>query len=88
MMVSAGFTAAEEGKNDASTTNRLSTSWLRHHGSSTDVLGSSPKTSVPHWWVVFLPLCEWAMTTQKPISFSRRDQRRTSVVCEPRLLGR
>src|SRR5215468_2711533 len=52
-IVSAGFTAADDGKNDASTTNRFSTSCARQNGSSTDVRGSVPKTIVPHWCVVF-----------------------------------
>ena len=36
-IVSPGLTAADDGKNDASTTNRFSTSWARQNGSSTDV---------------------------------------------------
>ena len=52
-IVRPGFTAADEGKNEASTTKRLATSCARQTGSSTDVRGSPPKTSVPHWCVVF-----------------------------------
>ncbi len=52
-IVSAGLTAADEGKNEASTTKRFSTSCVRQNGSSTDVRGPVPKHSVPHWWVVF-----------------------------------
>src|SRR5205085_4581280 len=52
-IVRPGFTAADEGKNDASTTKRFSTSWVRQNGSSTDARGSVPNTSVPHWCVVF-----------------------------------
>ena len=51
-MVSDGFMAALEGKNDASTTYKLSTSHALHSGSSTDVAGSLPKQSVPHWWLL------------------------------------
>ena len=67
-IVSAGFTAADEGKNDASTTNRFSTSCARQNGSSTDARGSVPNTSVPHWCVVFFAPCECAKTRgdQKP----------------------
>ena len=36
MIVNPGFTAADEGKNDASTTNRFGMSWARQNGSSTD----------------------------------------------------
>ena len=39
MIVSPGLTAADEGKNDASTTKRLSTSWARQNGSSTESRG-------------------------------------------------
>jgi hypothetical protein len=52
-IVSPGFTAADEGKNEASTTNKFGTSCVRQYGSSTDVRGSPPKQSVPHWCVVF-----------------------------------
>ncbi len=41
-MVRPGLTAADEGKNDASTTKRFATSCVRHQGSSTDVRGSVP----------------------------------------------
>ena len=40
MIVSAGLTAADDGKNDASTTNRFSTSCARQNGSRTDAVGS------------------------------------------------
>ena len=48
MIVSPGFTAADDGKNDASTTYRFSTSCARQYVSRTDALGSVPNTSVPH----------------------------------------
>ena len=47
MMVSAGFTAALEGKKLPSTTYKLLTSCARQFRSSTDVFGSSPKRIVP-----------------------------------------
>jgi hypothetical protein len=47
-IVSAGFIAVEDGKNEASTTYRLSMSQALQYGSSTAVAGSSPKRSVPH----------------------------------------
>ena len=43
-----GLTAADDGKNDASTTKRFAMSWVRQYSSSTDVRGSRPKTAVPH----------------------------------------
>ena len=49
-MVSAGFTAADDGKNDASTTNRLSTSCARQKLSSTDV--RSPQVAHTNDWLV------------------------------------
>lgn len=48
MIVSPGFTAADDGKNEASTTNRFSTSCVRQNVSSTDSFGFVPNTSVPH----------------------------------------
>src|SRR5581483_3186995 len=47
-MVSAGLTAAEDGKNPASTTYKLSWSQALHQGSSAERAGSSPKRTVPH----------------------------------------
>src|SRR5205085_999477 len=57
-MVRPGLTAPDEGKNDASTTNRFSTSCARQNESSTEVRGSVPKQSVPHWCVVFFAPAE------------------------------
>ena len=65
-MVSAGFTAADDGKNDASITNKFSTSCDRHQVSSTDVVGSVPNTAVPHWWVVLTTPREIGTTYQNP----------------------
>lgn len=48
--VSAGFTAAEDGKGEESTIQRLSTSWDLQYGSTTLVAGSTPMRAVPHWW--------------------------------------
>ncbi|MEI6536450.1 MAG: hypothetical protein WCN98_13975, partial [Verrucomicrobiaceae bacterium] len=48
-IVRAGFTAADDGKNEASITNRLRWSQLRQKGSSTEVWGSVPNRAVPHW---------------------------------------
>ena len=47
-IVSAGFTAADEGKKLASTTYRLSWSHALHIGSSAEVAGCAPKHTVPH----------------------------------------
>ena len=47
-IVKPGLTAADEGKNEASTTNRLGMSWVRQNGSSTEARESVPKQSVPH----------------------------------------
>src|SRR5688572_13709010 len=47
-IVSAGLTAADEGKNDASTTKRFSTSCVRHNVFNTDDRASVPKHIVPH----------------------------------------
>ena len=86
-IVSPGFTAADEGKNDASTTKRLEMSCARQNGSSTDRRESVPKQSVPHWCVVLRLPCECVTTIQNPrrrrilaVSF-------TSVRCGARLLG-
>ena len=54
MIVNPGLTAADDGKKEASTTKRLSMSWERQKGSSTESRGFVPNTSVPHWCVVFL----------------------------------
>src|SRR5207244_4157527 len=48
-IVSAGFTAADDGKKLASTTYRLSWSHALHIGSSAEVAGCAPKRTVPHW---------------------------------------
>jgi len=88
MMVSAGFTAADDGKNDASTTNRFSTSCVRQNGSSTDVFGSAPKHNVPHWWVVLRLLCECVITIQKPRRFRMRVVSLTSRAWARTLFGR
>ena len=48
--VKLGFKPALEGKNEASTTYRLSTSCARFCGSSTLVVGSVPKRHVPQTW--------------------------------------
>ena len=87
-MVSAGFTAADEGKNDASTTNRFSTSCVRQNGSSTDVARIVPNTSVPHWCVVFALPCECLTTAQKPSRRRMRLVSLTSLPCARRLFGR
>ena len=47
-MVSAGLTAADDGKKEASTTNRLSCSKARQNSFRAAVLGSLPKRTVPH----------------------------------------
>src|SRR5262245_16044557 len=65
-IVNPGLTAADEGKNDASTTNRFRRSCARQNGSSTEVRGSFPKTSVPHWCVVLRLPCECFTTIQNP----------------------
>ena len=88
MIVSPGFTAADEGKNEASTTKRFSTSWARQNGSSTESRGSVPNTSVPHWCVVFLLPCECVTTIQKPSRRRMRFVSSTSVRCGLRLFGR
>src|SRR5262249_14464469 len=49
MIVSAGLTALDDGKNEPSTTYRLSSSCALQFVSRTDVFGSSPKRSVPFW---------------------------------------
>ena len=46
--VSAGFTAADDGKKPASTTYRFSWSQALQSGSSAEVAGSMPKRTVPH----------------------------------------
>src|ERR1700722_614442 len=48
-IVSAGFTAADDGRNEASIKNKFLWSWLRQNGSNADVAGSVPKRIVPHW---------------------------------------
>jgi hypothetical protein len=48
-IVSAGFITGRDGKNEASTTYRFSTSWARHVGSRTLFAGSSPARTVPAW---------------------------------------
>jgi hypothetical protein len=50
MIVSAGFTAPDDGKKLASTTYRFSTSCALQSRSSADVAGSSPNRIVPFWW--------------------------------------
>ena len=69
MIVNPGFTAADDGKNDASTTNKFGTSWARQKGSSTDRRGSVPKQNVPHWCVVFLVPSECFTTGPNPARF-------------------
>src|SRR4051812_37491586 len=63
-MVRPGLTAADEGKKEASTTNRFPTSCARQKGSSTERRGSVPKTIVPHWCVVLRLPCECLTTSQ------------------------
>lgn len=50
VIVNAGLSAAEDGKNDPPTIHRLSTSWLRQSELSTLLLGSLPTTAIPHMW--------------------------------------
>src|SRR5262249_57152763 len=50
--VSAGLTAADDGKKLVSTTYRLSRSWAFQSTSRTDVLGSFPKRAVPQLWAM------------------------------------
>ena len=78
-----GFTAADDGKNDASTTKRFSTSCDRQNGSSTDVRGSVPNTSVPHWCVVLRTPTECANTRgdQQPSRARICRSSSTSIVC-------
>src|SRR5687767_9242544 len=87
-IVSPGLTAADEGKNEASTTNRFPISCARQYGSSTECRGSVPKHTVPHWCVVFRPPCECLTTHQKPSRRSIRLVSFTSRRCALRLLGR
>src|SRR5262249_22478585 len=49
MIVSAGFTAADDGKKLPSTTYKLSSSCALQLTSSADVFGSRPKRTVPFW---------------------------------------
>src|SRR5215471_11879819 len=85
-MVSAGLSAAEDGKKLASTTYRLSWSQARQCGSSTDAAGSVPKRAVPHW-------CEGVSvpngldsTIGKPVSLSSRFATSTHFRCDCKLL--
>src|SRR5688500_20182292 len=87
-MVSAGLTAADEGKNDASTTKRFDTSCALQYGSSTDVRGSLLKTRVPHWCVVFLAPCECFTISQNPSRRRIRSVSFTSRRCALMMLGR
>ena len=48
-MVKDGLNPVEDGRNDASTTYRLSTSQTLQNGSRTEVAASRPNTAVPHW---------------------------------------
>lgn len=87
-IVSAGLTAAEDGNQELSATQRLSSSCALQSGPTTLVAGSSPATAVPHWCELTAMPIRRVKTRGKPARRIMAVARRTSSRCGGRFTGR